>query len=270
MEYGIDVSHHNGSIDWNAVHGNGITFAYIKATEWPPGQDLFVDPAFAGNAAAAAKAGITRGGYHFARPGDPKYQAQAFARIAGQAATLSPGSLAPVLDVEDDGIDDHWIKYWIAEFRAYTGIAPVLVYAGLKFWQDKLHPDVWADDNIHLICARYNGDPGNPGWTHPKLAIHQHTETGTVPGVTGNADRDATLGGYTIAQLVIPDGSSYTPQQTAPPAPQPAPSTDVYTVRAGDTLTSIARKFSTTIDHLVQVNKISDPNKIYIGQRLTY
>ena len=30
---GIDVSHHQGSIDWNAIAASGVEFAYIKATE---------------------------------------------------------------------------------------------------------------------------------------------------------------------------------------------------------------------------------------------
>ena len=30
---GVDVSHYQGSIDWNAMAANGVSFAYIKATE---------------------------------------------------------------------------------------------------------------------------------------------------------------------------------------------------------------------------------------------
>jgi murein DD-endopeptidase MepM/ murein hydrolase activator NlpD len=41
-----------------------------------------------------------------------------------------------------------------------------------------------------------------------------------------------------------------------------------YTVRNRDTLTSIARRFGTTVDALAQANHIADPNKILAGQKL--
>lgn len=41
-----------------------------------------------------------------------------------------------------------------------------------------------------------------------------------------------------------------------------------YIVRKGDTLTSIANKHNTTVDRLVQANKIKNPNLIYVNQIL--
>lgn len=41
-----------------------------------------------------------------------------------------------------------------------------------------------------------------------------------------------------------------------------------YTVKHGDTLTSIASKYGTSYTKLAQMNNISDPNKIYIGQKI--
>lgn len=41
-----------------------------------------------------------------------------------------------------------------------------------------------------------------------------------------------------------------------------------YTVVKGDTLSRIARRFKTTVDTLVRINDIKDPNKIYVGQVL--
>lgn len=41
-----------------------------------------------------------------------------------------------------------------------------------------------------------------------------------------------------------------------------------YTVQSGDTLSGIALKFSTTSSKLAQLNSISNPNLIYVGQRL--
>lgn len=41
-----------------------------------------------------------------------------------------------------------------------------------------------------------------------------------------------------------------------------------YTVKYGDTLTSIASKYGTSYTKLAQMNNISDPNKIYVGQKI--
>lgn len=53
-----------------------------------------------------------------------------------------------------------------------------------------------------------------------------------------------------------------------PPTP-PSPSGDTYyTVVSGDTLSGIAAKFGVTVAQLCSWNNISNPNLIYVGQRL--
>lgn len=44
--------------------------------------------------------------------------------------------------------------------------------------------------------------------------------------------------------------------------------TIIYVVRRGDTLASIARRFNTTVAVLMRLNRIQNPNRILIGQRL--
>lgn len=46
--------------------------------------------------------------------------------------------------------------------------------------------------------------------------------------------------------------------------------TRVYTVKSGDTLSSIAGRLGVSVGHLVQTNHISNPNLIFVGQRLVY
>jgi lysozyme len=58
---GIDVSHHQGPIDWQAVARDDVTFAYLKATEGADHQDTL----FAENWRAARKAGLAVGAYHY-------------------------------------------------------------------------------------------------------------------------------------------------------------------------------------------------------------
>jgi lysozyme len=94
--FGVDVSNHQGEIDWPQVAADDIDFAYLKATE---GGD-WVDDRFAANWEAAAAAGIDRGAYHFftfCRPGAD--QAANFLRTVPRDA----GALAPAVDVEAGG-----------------------------------------------------------------------------------------------------------------------------------------------------------------------
>src|SRR5262245_15828853 len=58
---GVDVSWHQGAIDWRTLAADDVAFAYIKATE---GGD-HVDERFAFNWREAGAAGLYRGAYHF-------------------------------------------------------------------------------------------------------------------------------------------------------------------------------------------------------------
>eukprot|EP01030_Chromulinospumella_sphaerica_P019884 gene19884-19787_t len=65
---GIDVSHHQGTIDWTAVAADDVAFAYLKASEGGDHRDR----TFAANWQAARAAGLKVGAYHFftfCRPG---------------------------------------------------------------------------------------------------------------------------------------------------------------------------------------------------------
>lgn len=94
--HGIDVSHHQGAIDWTKVAGDGVAFAYLKATEGGDHRDR----EFARNWREARAAGLAVGAYHFftfCRPG------------ADQAANVlavlpaEPDALPPAVDLEFGG-----------------------------------------------------------------------------------------------------------------------------------------------------------------------
>lgn len=57
------------------------------------------------------------------------------------------------------------------------------------------------------------------------------------------------------------------PQYNVTPEPEPQKE-EYYTVQKGDNLTKIAKKFNTTVDKLVELNNIENPNLIYPGQKL--
>ncbi|NUU18705.1 lysozyme [Cellulomonas humilata] len=58
---GVDVSAHQGVIDWPVLAAQDIDFAYVKATEGSG----FVDDRFAENLQGAREAGLLVGAYHF-------------------------------------------------------------------------------------------------------------------------------------------------------------------------------------------------------------
>ncbi|MBT9778007.1 glycoside hydrolase family 25 [Clostridium sp. MCC353] len=90
---GVDVSHYQGEIDWNALSGQGIQFAFIKASEGSG----HVDENFAGNWENVKETGIYSGAYHFFSfdsPGDS--QADLFISTVPK----EEGRLAPAADVE--------------------------------------------------------------------------------------------------------------------------------------------------------------------------
>ncbi|GEL07855.1 LysM peptidoglycan-binding domain-containing protein [Salisediminibacterium halotolerans] len=55
---------------------------------------------------------------------------------------------------------------------------------------------------------------------------------------------------------------------TASPSPSPSPSTANYTVKSGDTLYAIARRYNTSVQKITSANNISNINVIRIGQVL--
>jgi len=87
------VSHYQGTIDWPAVAGDDVAFAYIKATEGVEGRDV----RFARNWRGARRAGIRVGAYHyfiFCR--SAAAQARNFLAVAPRTASALP----PAVDLE--------------------------------------------------------------------------------------------------------------------------------------------------------------------------
>jgi lysozyme len=255
--YGIDIASYQGTaIDWNATRGNNISFVSVKVTE----DTDYTNPYTTAQTDGARAQGIAAGGYHFARPGDVAAQVDHFIAELAARGLLAPGSLLPMLDVEVDlGDANTWIGAFRELFEAKTGVG-LLVYASLDWYQHILVPSRWASASTRLWVAQWNGDPGHPDYTDPALAIHQHTNRGSVPGFGGLVDRDATVDGVDLSAVLI--GGVTTP---APPS-APSDGWVSYTVVAGDTLSGIAARTGTTWQELARRNAISNPDLIRVGQ----
>lgn len=179
---GIDVSAHQGSVDWDAVAQDGISFAYLKASE---GGD-FVDRRFTANWRDARTAGLDVGAYHFftlCRPGEE--QATHFLSVV----PADPGALAPAVDLELKGNCGArpTRQAFAAELQRFLDRVegawgrPAVLYTNDDFAE--LYPV--RDLGRPLWEATYYRRPAGPAWT-----IWQVTSLASVDGVTGRVDLD--------------------------------------------------------------------------------
>jgi GH25 family lysozyme M1 (1,4-beta-N-acetylmuramidase) len=192
---GIDVSHHQGTIDWAQVAASGQRFVIAKASE-----GLFsVDPTYATNRAGATAAGLVFGAYHFARPDlhptDPRGEADHFV----DTAQLGPGNIVPVLDLERSGDLTQaqltaWILAWLDEVTARTGVRP-MVYTSPNGWVNRTgNTTAVADAGYSLLWIAHwlVSEPTVPAnnWQGNGWAFWQYSNCGTVPGIQGCVDLD--------------------------------------------------------------------------------
>ncbi|TGQ66767.1 lysozyme [Mesorhizobium sp. M00.F.Ca.ET.186.01.1.1] len=194
---GIDVSHHQGQIDWRRVAADDVAFAVIKATE---GGD-HVDDAFAGNLRAARAAGLAVGAYHFftfCRPGAD--QAKNFISVVPRDGPLLP----PVVDIEFGGNCPQRPspEQLNAELQAFLG--PVEAAFGKKaiFYLTDEAADTYAGQIatrplwLRSLLLR----PDRDDWIY-----WQYHNRGRVDGINGDVDLNVLQGGQErLAALLAP------------------------------------------------------------------
>lgn len=152
---GVDVSSYQGIIDWPVLAENGISFAFIKATEG----SSFIDPCFKYNYAEAQKISLRVGAYHFFSfdsAGDT--QAENFISTVNGFS----GMLPPVIDLEFYGEKQsnpppqaevrHELDVMLQRLEANYGIKPV-IYATEDSYEQYLAGgyedyDIWIRDVI--------------------------------------------------------------------------------------------------------------------------
>lgn len=135
----------------------------------------------------------------------------------------------------------------------------VIVYSDLSNARDRFGSNI--ADNYELWLAYY-GDYSNltdveTSW-ETWIGI-QYTDSGTVAGISGNVDRDL----YTES-IFLSDTSKIPNTQN----PNDTINTEsiYYTIQPGDTLSEIASKYGTTVQEIVDINNIANPNLIYPDQ----
>jgi lysozyme len=181
---GIDVSAHQGRIDWDALARANVRFAYIKASEGV----TFVDPRFAANWRDAGRAGIRRGAYHrFTLCRSAAAQAANFIRAAPRARDALP----PAVDVEN--FQDCASREAVAQIEAFLdaveahyGARPIL-YVTRQF-----HDAHERDFPRERFWIRSLYAP--PEFRRGDWVIWQHHNGAHRPGISEPVDLDAFRG----------------------------------------------------------------------------
>lgn len=182
--HGIDVSHHQGMIDWKMLTQTRqgkfpVHFVFMKASE---GGD-YGDKVFQANFDSAKVHGFIRGAYHFYNPKtDPIRQADFFIN----SVKLDSGDLPPVLDIEkradDEKILRRDLKIWLDKIEQHYKVKPIL-YTSYKFKTRYLNDSIFDSypywiAHYYVDSVKYKGD-----WK-----FWQHTDVGTLPGIRGKVD----------------------------------------------------------------------------------
>lgn len=187
---GIDVSHHQGAVDWGVVQSEGIHFAFIKASEGTDRRDR----RFARNWDNAALAGVARGAYHFFTfCSSGRAQADNFIAAVGGKF----GELPAAADVEFAGNCRRWesierireeLRIFLDRIEAASGRRPVLYFT--------------ADAHDRILSGYFEDYPTWPRsvvFTPVDLRVGkwlfwQFADDGRVPGISTPVDMNVFRG----------------------------------------------------------------------------
>ncbi|MBY6844886.1 peptidoglycan-binding protein [Clostridium botulinum] len=201
MAKGIDISMHNGTVNFSAVKSSGCNIVIIKATE---GVD-YVDPCLNQHYNEAKAQGLNIGFYHFmSEKTSPTQQAIDF----WNAIKGKQFNILPTLDIETNNmgrstkqITDRCLEF-LNKFKALSDLS-CMIYTGGYFGRDNL--DSRVKKYLGWI-AHYNVD--RPMETGFNVVGHQYTETGRINGISGNVDLNNFTDKIFIGKANTPSNSS--------------------------------------------------------------
>ncbi len=195
--FGIDVSKHNGKIDWKAVKSSGVDFAIIRCGYRGSATGAMIeDPKFRENIKGATDAGIKVGIYFFSQAVD---EVEAV-KEASMAVSLAKGyNLAyPIfIDTESSGGRGDKIskEARTAVVNAFCKTVQDAGYlAGVyssKTWYEK-HLDVSQFGSYKIWLAHYAEVPNYSG----RYDMWQYSCKGTISGISGKVDLNYSYLGY--------------------------------------------------------------------------
>jgi len=196
---GIDVSKHNGVIDWPRVRAAGVQFAFIRLgwAGYEGGLAEGLDYMFETNMAGAIAAGIPVGVYVYSyckTPAAAKRAAQETAAWLRQYKVTMPVAL----DIETDdstpyqsmtrAANTQVCRAFLQEIQT-AGYYPML-YTYKSFANSYLDMSQLADYDFWLAHYVEQSDYTGP------YGIHQYTSGGSVEGISGRVDMDRAYKDY--------------------------------------------------------------------------
>ena len=257
----IDVSEHQGTINWEAVKSQ-INGAIIRCGY---GDDVASqdDAQWIRNATECERLGIPYGAYLYSYCTNEAHLQSEIAHIK-RLLSGRKLSLPFYIDIEDPGLSFSTFKadYFIRMGQAIEDAGYWFgVYANLNWFNNCIGGKL---NRFTKWCAAYGTNNGQPQ-TRPNIGedIWQYSSAGSIQGIAGNVDVNLCYRDF-VKEIKGVSTKPCTPK----PTPAPAPAAETHTVKSGETLSGIAAKYGTTYQHLAAINGINNPDLIYAGQVL--
>ena len=195
---GIDVSKHNGNIDWEAVKNSGVSYVIIRCGYRGYSTGVLVeDPKFRSNIKGAKAAGLKVGAYFFSQAVNEVEAVEE----ASMAIDLVKGyglNYPLFLDVEGsggraDGISRDTrtaVCKTFCQTVQNSGISAG-VYANKTWFTEKINTGSLT--NYKLWLAQY---ASQPTYTATRYDLWQYSSKGKVSGISGNVDMNISYVNY--------------------------------------------------------------------------
>ena len=207
---GIDVSEHQGRIDWDAVKASGIDFAILRVGFGAPSWGGRVDYQFSRNISECERLGIPYGVYIYSRAFDDQQAADEASMVIDCLSGHNP-RLPVYYDLEDNKIIADGRQSGIAS-RAQTfcnrisaaGYKPG-IYANLNWFNNILTDPVFKSSSWDHWIAQYNSKCDYTG----NYSFWQYTSSGKVSGISGNVDMNYAYVDVSLYHWQLKEGTWY-------------------------------------------------------------
>ena len=207
---GIDVSEHQGRIDWNAVKASGIDFAILRVGFGAPSWGGRVDYQFNRNISECERLGIPYGVYIYSYAFDNQQAADEASMVIDCLSGHNP-RLPVYYDLEDKTIIADGRQSGIAS-RAQifcnkissAGYKPG-IYANLNWFNNILTDPVFKSGSWDHWIAQYNSQCHYTG----SYSFWQYTSRGKVSGISGNVDMNYAYVDVSLYYWQLKEGTWY-------------------------------------------------------------
>ena len=207
---GIDVSEHQGRIDWDAVKASGIDFAILRVGFGAPSFGGRVDYQFNRNISECERLGIPYGVYVYSYAFDNQQAADEASMVIDCLSGHNP-RLPVYYDLEDKTIIADGRQSGIAS-RAQTfcnkissaGYKPG-IYANLNWFNNILTDPVFKSGSWDHWIAQYNSQCHYTA----SYSFWQYTSRGKVSGISGNVDMNYAYVDVSLYYWQLKEGTWY-------------------------------------------------------------